>query len=358
VSSAIKIGVIGCGEVAQIIHLPALRELPDLYQVTALCDVSPGVVKAVGAALPWAGQYTDATELIAAADVDAVLVANPHVYHAETALAAIAADKHVMVEKPMCVTLAESDALLAAEEKSGVTVQVGYMRRHAPAFLEAVELVAAVRSEVILARVHDVIGSNALIIDSTSKVHRAGDIPPALLEEARTRMTARTAEAVGEVGAARATAYALLLGLASHDISAMRELIGRPQGTLYAAQRSGGRMLTAAFDYGGFVCQFECGVDRIPHFDAYLEVSTASEIIRVDYETPYIRHLPARLTTTRAADPAGVATTTRYPTRNDSFVAEWRAFHGNVTQRRRPKTSIEDSRHDLALFRDMVALMA
>jgi predicted dehydrogenase len=146
--------------------------------------------------------------------------------------------------------------------------------------------------------------------------------------------------------------------LGSHDISAMRELIGAPQGILYAAQRSGGRVITAAFDYGGFVCQFETGVDRIARFDAHLEVHTPDEILRVDYDTPYVRHLPARLTVTRGVDPAGMSVETRFSTRSDSFVAEWRAFHANISNGTRPKTSIEDARNDLVLFKEMVARMA
>jgi len=357
VPKQINVGVVGCGEVAQIIHLPALRELPELFRVTALCDVSPQVLAAVGAEHPEARRYADARRLIRDERVDAVLVANPHVYHAEVALTAIEAGKNVLVEKPMCITLAECDALAAAEARAGVTVQVGYMRRYAPAFLEAVERLKPIRSEINLARVHDVIGTNALIIEATSRVHRATDIGTEMLDKVRDLMATKTREAVGEDTSARATAYGLLLGLASHDTSAMRELIGVPKGVLYAAQRSEGRMLSAAFDYGHFVCQFETGVNRVPHFDAYLEVATPTEIVRVDYDTPYIRHLPARLTVTTAAQPAGVSETRSFPTRNDSFVAEWRAFHENVTTGRRPKTSIEDSRQDLTLFREMVALM-
>jgi predicted dehydrogenase len=353
----INVGIVGCGEVTQIIHLPALRELRELFRVTALCDISGEVLAAVGADYPEAARYTDAGSLVRDGQVDAVLVANPNVYHAEVALAAIEAGKHVLVEKPMCVTLAECDALAQAEAKAGVTVQVGYMRRYAPAFLEAVERLAPRRSEINLARVHDVIGSNALIIDSTSKVHRASDIGDDVIEKGKALLAAKSLEAVGEGTSPRAVAYALLLGLGSHDISAMRELIGMPEGVLYAAQRSGGRMVSAAFDYGHFVCQFETGVNRIPHFDAYLEVATPTEIVRVDYETPYIRHLPARLTVTSAAAPAGVSETRSFPTRNDSFVAEWRAFHENITGGKRPKTSIEDSRQDLMLFKEMVALM-
>jgi predicted dehydrogenase len=316
------------------------------------------VLAGVGEQWPRAARLTDYRDVVARRDVDAVLVANPHVYHSAVALAAMDAGKHVFIEKPLCVTLAEADALLAAEAKNGVTVQVGYMRRYAPAFSEAVALVKKVRSDIILARVHDVIGQNAIIIDSTVNVIRDKQASRKIVGETQRAMAAAIKQAIGVDRGPLAAAYSLLLGLSSHDISAMRELIGLPRGVLHAAYRQNGRAITAAFDYGTFVCQFETTVDRIPHFDAYLEVYTPNEIIRVDYDTPYIRNLPAKLTVLSAHGEAGTANRESYPTRGDSFVIEWRAFHENVSRRRRPKTSLADAREDIVLFRDMATCMA
>ncbi|WP_029074824.1 Gfo/Idh/MocA family protein [Kaistia adipata] len=356
-SQQIRVGIVGCGEVAQVIHLPALRDLADLFRVTALCDVSPSVLETVGGQWPEAGRYADYRDLVASADVDAVLVANPNVYHAEVAIAAIEAGKHVLIEKPYCVSLAEADALEAAAAKAGVTVQVGFMRRYAPAFTEAVRHLESRRGDILLARVHDVIGPNASIINSTSNVARGKDVPEALLEEGRQRMSAAAKAAVGVGEGPKFSAYNLLLGLSSHDISAMRELLGRPKAVLNATQRNGGRVITASFDYGHFVCQFETAVDQIPHFDAHVEVVTPTEILRIAYDTPYIRHLPAKLTVLKGHGTAGTSTDTSFPTRYDSFGVEWRDFHTNVTEGRTPKTSLADARADLEIFRDMIALM-
>ena len=355
--SAIRIGVIGCGEVAQIIHLPTLRDMPALFEVTALCDVSPTVLRAVGAAWPGAAQFVDHRALLASGRVDAVLIANPHVHHAETALDAIGAGKHVLLEKPMCINLAEADRLQAAEAEHGVTVQVGFMRRYAPAFLEAVERLAGRRSEITMMRVHDVIGANGLIINSTSAVVRGEDVAAEVLAASKAAMARASEVAIGVGEGPRAKAYEILLGLGSHDISAMRELAGRPEKVLCATQRRGGRVITGVFDYGHFVCHYETAIDSLARFDAHLEVYTDREVIRVDYDTPYIRHVPARLTVLAAHGEAGVAEEKRFPTRYDSFGLEWRAFHDNVSTGKKPKTSLADAREDLALFRDMMVLM-
>lgn len=352
----LRIGIIGCGEVTQVMHLPSLRQLADQFAVTALCDVSETVVKTVGEQWQVARRFRDERELLALGELDAVLVANPDAYHASTALAATEAGKHVLIEKPMCMTLGEADALAAAQARAGVVVQVGYMRRYAPAFVEACRLLPEL-GPIRLARVHDVLGSNALFIKDTSPVVRGDDVPPALLAEGKAKRERLLDEALGDAPEELRRVYGLLLGLSSHDLSAMRELLGMPQRVLYAAQRQGGLYLTAAFDYGDYVCQFETGVDAIPRFDAYLEVYGEQQVLRVQYDTPYVRNLPIRLMLTTANGQGGVVERSEHPAWGDAFVAEWRAFHANIVEGRQPKTGPADFRNDLELFRDMVALI-
>ncbi|MFN8470501.1 MAG: Gfo/Idh/MocA family oxidoreductase, partial [Caldilineaceae bacterium] len=130
----IRVGIVGCGEVTQIIHLPSLYRLSDQFTVTAICDVSPTVLEGVGTKWNVAKRYVHYQDLLSDPNVDAVLVANPHIYHAEVVIAACGAGKHVLVEKPAALNMPEADAMQAAQERAGVVVQVGYMRRYAPAF--------------------------------------------------------------------------------------------------------------------------------------------------------------------------------------------------------------------------------
>lgn len=232
----LRVGIVGCGEVTQIIHLPSLQQLAEQFAVTALCDISARVLQTVGDQWRVAKRYPDYHSLVVQDDVDVVLVANPNAYHAEVALAAIAAGKHVLIEKPMCMNLREADQIEAAQKAAGVTVQVGYMRRYAPAFLEAVRRLPEL-GPIRMARVHDVLGQNAIFIKDTSAVVRSNDIPTELLKAAQQRDAELSYAAIGDVPAELRRAYGLLLGLGSHDISAMHELLGMPQRVLYAAQR-------------------------------------------------------------------------------------------------------------------------
>lgn len=98
-------------------------------------------------------------------------------------------------------------------------------------------------------------------------------------------------------------------------------------------------------------------MDDIPRFDAYLQVYGAEHVLRVQYDTPYVRNLPIRLLLTEANGRSGVVERVEHPAWGDVFVSEWEAFYDNILQQRTPKTSAADFRQDLELFQDMVALM-
>ena len=354
----LRIGFIGCGEVTQVLHLPTLRELPDLFEVVAFCDVSATVLDGAAAGWPGATRHREVSALVNDPRVDAVVVANPNAYHAEAALAAMRARKHVLIEKPVCVTQAEAEALMEAEREFGVIAQVGYMRRHAPAFVQAVQRLAERKEPISLARVHDVIGPNSAFVESAvGTVVRANDVPGEVIEAGKRKMSEQYLAEIGVDSGPLSNAFGLCLGLVSHDTSAMREMLGMPKSVLYARQRHEGRWITAAFDYGDFICHLEVGLDQIAHFDCHLEVFMPSQVLKVEYESPYIRHQATRLTVTEASGPHGVATAMSFPTRNDAFVAEWRAFHEHVVDGTQPKCSIEDATQDLSLFREMIRLM-
>jgi len=353
----LRVGFVGCGEVTQIMHWPSLYQLSDQFEVTALCDVSPLILEELGKLWSVRTLTTDHRELVARNDVDVLLVANPNAFHTEVTLDAIAGGKHVLVEKPMCVTRREADQIIAAQKNSNVVVQVGYMRRYAPAFLDGCEAVKAIK-EIKFARVRDFIGSNSLIVKPTSRVIRDEQLPESVKNDTKLRDEALVDEALGgKPSPVLRRAYTVMLGLSSHDLSAMRELLGRPDKVLFAAQRGNGIYMTAAFDYGPFVCQFETGIDEIARFDAHLEVYGNQKVVRIQYDTPYVRNSPIRLFVTECNSRGGVTILDSHPAWGDPFVAEWKAFYENITENKTPKTGPADFLQDLELFAEMARLM-
>ena len=348
----LRVGVIGLGEVAQVVHLPVLASLPQLFEVRSACDLSPTLLREVGDRFGIPQRFAGASELIAAGGIDAVLVLNSDEYHAECVVEALEHGLHVLVEKPMCLSPREAEAVIAARDRSGGTVMVGYMRRFAPAFLEAKELLPTL-GPVNFARVHDVIGRNALIVDQTSLVVRPTDLPRAALEERSERGRRLVTDAIGDVPGAVAGAYRLLCGLGSHDLSAMRELLGPPQGVHAARQWRDGGYIAALLDYGDYLVSYETGVDEQLRFDAHLEVYGDSASFRIQYDTPYVRHLP---TTLQVEETRGDAFTrsVRRPHLKDPYTHELEHFHASVTSGTLPKTSPEDFVADLQLFAELV----
>jgi predicted dehydrogenase len=350
------VGVIGLGEVAQIIPLPVLESLADKFEVAALCDISPTLLSVIGDRYAVAARYADAREMIKSERLDAVLVLSSDEYHAESVVAGLERGLHVLVEKPMCLSPREAEAIIAARDKAGgAQAMVGYMRRFAPAFLEAKEELPSL-GPINYVRVHDIIGKNQLIIDQTWNVIRPTDVPEDLVAERWERAGKLVQEAVGSAPEELRWAYRLLCGLGSHDLSAMRELLGRPVKVLAARQWRSAGFITALLDYGDFVATYETGVDDQVRFDAHIEVYGQAAQLRVQYDTPYVRHFPTTLIVERT-DGGALHRSVRRPHLKDPYTAELEYFHAMATDGFVPKTSPEDYVEDMELFIELVRVM-
>lgn len=156
----VKVGIIGCGQITQIAHIPTLGFLSDSFTISFLCDVSPAsLAHSAQKIINHVPETTqNPTELCASPDVDLVFIASSDEYHAVHAIEALRHDKHVFVEKPMALCERDADAIMAAEEKSKGKVMVGYMRRYAPAFAELVKEIGGM-DKILYARVRGMAAS-------------------------------------------------------------------------------------------------------------------------------------------------------------------------------------------------------
>lgn len=128
----LRIGVLGCGPISQIAHFDACRKArnADLY---AICDVSRDLVTRMTAIHQPRKSFLDYDEMLADPDVEAVIVATSDACHAPLAMRALAADKHVLVEKPLALTVEECLSLRQSALTRGRVIQVGTNRRFDPA---------------------------------------------------------------------------------------------------------------------------------------------------------------------------------------------------------------------------------
>jgi predicted dehydrogenase len=125
------VGVIG-GGLAGSVHVEALTAHPSVSAVW-LADTDPAVVRAVGDRFPLAGSVTDHRVLLDDPAIDLVDIVLPHDLHYPVALEAFAAGKHVIADKPIAITLAEADAMIAAAEAAGRRFFVALNQRFLPA---------------------------------------------------------------------------------------------------------------------------------------------------------------------------------------------------------------------------------
>ncbi len=180
--SDLALGVIGAGRIAQAAHLPALARAEGA-QLAGLCDPSP-VLSAKVAAQYGVPGYTHVEELLAAPDVEAVIVAVPDRLHLPLASAALQAGKHVLVEKPLAGTVADAEQLAAEAARTGLKLQVGAMKRYDPGVQFAAEAVRNTIGKVLSASVWYRVMSGlrppveathfpALIVDEEVRAHEA-----------------------------------------------------------------------------------------------------------------------------------------------------------------------------------------
>jgi len=124
----VKMGVIGCGSIAEIAHFPAIAGCPEA-ELISVCDINPETAEA--AAAKWGAEqwFTDYREVFEKSELDAVIIATPNNVHRNQAVAAAKAGVHVVVEKPLAVTNAEAWDIVNACGEAGVKLMVGCDRR-------------------------------------------------------------------------------------------------------------------------------------------------------------------------------------------------------------------------------------
>jgi predicted dehydrogenase len=125
----LRFGVIGAGGFAEVCHVPGLQSHPRA-EVVALCGRRWEHARAMADRLGVPDVHTDYRELCARDDLDAVTITTPNAVHAEQALAAFAAGKHVFCEKPLGMTVPEVREMLTAAERSGRVHQVAFTFRY------------------------------------------------------------------------------------------------------------------------------------------------------------------------------------------------------------------------------------
>lgn len=132
--SKVRIGIIGCGGIANQKHMPAMKKNSDLCEIVATCDIIRERAEKTAAeyGAPGCKVFEDYHDLLADPEVEVVHICTPNVSHSEIAIASFEAKKHVYCEKPMSHSTEEAKKMVEAWKKSGMQFTVGYQNRFRP----------------------------------------------------------------------------------------------------------------------------------------------------------------------------------------------------------------------------------
>ncbi|KAL2358209.1 hypothetical protein BJ546DRAFT_1023797 [Cryomyces antarcticus] len=356
-----RVGIIGAGEVAQVIHLPTLQLLNHLYKIAIVCDISQQAVDFCKARHRIPEGTTDPYAVINHSSVDVILNLTSDEFHETYTIAALEAGKNVMIEKPLTLSLQSAERIIEAEKKAKneARVFVGYMRRYAPSFVGAFKREVASIDRILYARSRDIVGPNTYFVgQSGTSAQKFSDLPPNSGTQRTQLLGGLLQEAFPgqEVTDERRDFCRFLGSLGSHDLSLMRELLGFPESACGVSVNE--PFYTATFNYRNsdghaFAVTYESGIDNVPRFDAHLAVYGRNKTVSIQYDTPYIKGLPITVTVDEKNADGEVVQTRYLSSYEDAYTAELKELHACLTEGGTIKTTAEDAREDLRLFRLM-----
>jgi predicted dehydrogenase len=138
----LRAGVIGCGKVARTLHLNEYTQCPDT-DLVAYCDIDPKSVQETIERYGSRPVYKDYRKMLKEENLDCVSVCLPNYLHCEVAVAALNAGVSVLVEKPLALTLAQADRMIAAAKKNKVVLMVSQTQRFSPVHKKAKEVLSS-----------------------------------------------------------------------------------------------------------------------------------------------------------------------------------------------------------------------
>jgi predicted dehydrogenase len=277
---ALRVGVIGCGNIAQHAHLPSIHRTEG-ERLVAVADNFEDLARAVARryGLEEKDAHADWRALIARKDIDAVVNLSLTPAHAETTIAALEAGKHVLVEKPMAVTSEEARRMAGAAARTGRTLMIAFNHTYDPAaeyvkaLIERGELGEILHAEVFFYDDRDAWDAGALRRSLAS----AQPKPKWWPEDPRLGL------------------LHYIHNYDSHVINLMRYLLGEPAGLDYC-RWTPWKQLCAVFDYGAYRAVFKNVHTKQRRFEKGIEVAGTKKRAIIELAPPLERYAPGRVT--------------------------------------------------------------
>jgi predicted dehydrogenase len=348
----IRVGLVGTGVIAQVMHLHYLAELVDRFYVAALCDLDRDGARACAERYGIPAVFTDWRELLAH-PLDAVMVLTSG-SHAPIAEAAAQAGRHVFVEKPMCFSAAEGRAMVAAAETAGVTLMVGYPKRYDPAFArmreetDRLDGARLLRVTTLESPYRPYIGHYPLL----PRVPPPAEVAASLREDSDERIRAAVGPQSTELE--RQVYEVVLLDTLVHELNTVRGLLGEPTQLDYASLAL--NQVTVMLRFGDLPAAIHwIDLPGIARYGMEFALYAPNRRLRLTFPSPFLRNEPTVLEIEGGTPDAARSWRTEEIAGYESgFRGELVAFHDSIITGRPPPTSGRDGLRDIALCQAII----
>ena len=346
-----RFGIIGCGTIAQIMHIPYVTELPGL-ELRALVDPATDRVTTLADRYNVPYRYESADDLVAerSDQLDAVIVLTPPSQHAAVVETTLGAGIDTLVEKPLSVSVEDGDRMVAAAEATDATAMVAYNKRYAPAVETASDAITALdRVDKITA--YDVDPNHGRNIDEVYDLVN-GNVPESVIEMTKEKQLADSKEAIGTDDTGLADDYHWHLEHVCHDVNLLRGLFGAVESIDHVDLYADGRYATANLVYeGGRRCTLDSGLSDRKWFEEFVRVDGPEGMVQLNFDDPFIRNSPPSVQVKRGTDE--ITDETRTPSYEESFKRELEHFAACVRGDAEVRTTFEEARADVRLIADL-----
>lgn len=351
-SNRIRIGVIGSGIIAQVMHLHFLRELSDRYDIVSICDVSLESAQRCAATYGISSVHTRWEDLINE-PLDAVMILTSG-SHAPIAIAAASRGLHVFTEKPMCFSAREGQEMIAAAEKGGVVLMVGYPKRYDTAFKRFCEEVGDLEWTKLL-RVTTCESPFRPYV-SHYRLTPPGAVDPEVQRILKTDSQRRLSEAIGTDDSFFVSQYQdVLLDTLVHEINTVRGILGEPDRLDYVDMREGALDVMLTFGKTKVAIHWL----NLPGMTRYLMEFAAFDDngrVTLSFPSPFLRNAPTMLNVEKGVvgqlDSYDRQEITNY---ESGFKTELRVFADCVASGTQPPTDGLDGARDVALCQAIIS---
>jgi hypothetical protein len=356
----LRVGVAGGGFIAQAVHLPLLSEMPAHFTLHAIADPSRRVREALAARHAVPG-HADHRALLAAGRLDALIVCAPNALHEPIVLDALDAGLHVLVEKPLCLSAAGAERIAARAAAAGRVVQVGYMKRFAPAYEALLDDLRRAPAEIV--HVASLTCDPGLAAQFAPRgLVPGGDVPAAAATQLEAELARQAGEATGCEDPAAAAAYSeAFAGALIHDVNVvhgMLDALGAGTGEPVDAFGTGSGGLAGgsiALPSGARWTMAWALVEAAGAFSERIDLLARDGLRTLYFPAPYLRRAPVEYTHARVAGTGGVRST-RSAALADCYERQLLHFHACVTGGTRCRTPPAQAAADLALVGELFAL--